>query len=73
MEFWLKNTNFLFQGRYYEQLHGAAMGSPISPIVANLFMKEFKMKTFNSVFHPSKLWLSYVDDIFVIQRVEHNN
>ena len=35
LEFCLKNTYFLFQGRYYEQVHGAAMGSPISPLIAN--------------------------------------
>ena len=43
LEFCLKNTYFLFQGKYYEQVHGAAMGSPISPIKANLFMEEFKI------------------------------
>ena len=36
MKFCLRNMYFVFQGRYYEQLVGAAMGSPISPIVANL-------------------------------------
>ena len=35
-EFCLKTTYFQFQGRFYEQIRGAAMGSPISPIVANL-------------------------------------
>ena len=32
LEFCLKNTYFVFQGKYYEQLEGATMGSPISPI-----------------------------------------
>ena len=30
--------HFLFQGKYYEQVHGEAMDSPFSPIAANLFM-----------------------------------
>ena len=30
LEFCLKNAYFLFQGRYYEQVHGTAMGSPVS-------------------------------------------
>ena len=30
LEFCLRNTYFSFQGRYYEQTEGAAMGSPIS-------------------------------------------
>ena len=38
----LKNTYFFFQDKYYEQVHGVAMGSPISPIVINLFMEKFE-------------------------------
>ena len=40
--FCLKTTYFQFQCRFYEQLHGAAMGSPISPIVANLYMEDLR-------------------------------
>ena len=40
LEFCLRNAYFSFQGRYYEQTEGAAMGSPISPLVANLFTEE---------------------------------
>ena len=36
LEFCLKNTYFKFNGAFYEQKEGAAMGSPISLIVANL-------------------------------------
>ena len=43
LEFCLKNTYFQYKGRYYEQTEGAAMGSPISPIVANLFMEDFEV------------------------------
>ena len=48
-----KNPNFVFQGRYYEQVHGAVMGSPTSFIVVNLFMVEFEIKAINSApIHP---------------------
>nr|XP_012149152.1 PREDICTED: uncharacterized protein LOC105663622 [Megachile rotundata] len=34
------NTNyFVFQGTYYEQVSGAAIGSPISPVVADIYME----------------------------------
>ena len=52
LEFCLKNTYFLFQGKYYEQVHGAAMGSPISPLIANLFMEEFEVKALSTAPHP---------------------
>ena len=44
LEFCLKNTYFQYKGRYYEQTEGAAMGSPISPIVANLFMEDLEVQ-----------------------------
>ena len=53
LEFCLKNTYFSFQGRFYEQTEGAAMGSPISPIVANLFMEDLEVKAINT--SPSPL------------------
>ena len=32
---------FSFQDQFYEQVKGVAMSSPVSPIVANLYMKYF--------------------------------
>ena len=66
LEFCLKTTYFQLQGRFYEQLHGAAMGSPISPIVANLYMEDFETKAFSSAVHPPSMWKRFVDDIFVV-------
>ena len=44
LEFCLKNTYFSFQGQFYEQVEGVAMGSPVNPIVANLYMEYFEQK-----------------------------
>ena len=52
LEFCLRNIYFVFQGRYYEQLEGSAIDSPISPIVANLYMEEFEAKTLSTAPHP---------------------
>ena len=41
-------------------------GFPISHIVVNLFMEEFETKVINITPNPPGLWLSYVDDTFVI-------
>ena len=40
--FCLFNTYFLFQGQFFEQTKGAAMGWPVSPIIANLYMEAFE-------------------------------
>ena len=42
--FCLHNEYFSFQNKFYEQVEGAAMGSPVSPIVANLYMEHFKAR-----------------------------
>ena len=55
LEFCLTSTYFIFQGRYFKQQEGAAIRSPISPIVANLYMEEFETKAINSAPRPPLL------------------
>jgi hypothetical protein len=50
---------------FYDQIDGVAMGSPLGPLFANVFMTNFERS------HSAKLkelgvnlWLRYVDDIF---------
>ena len=66
LEFCLKNTYFSFQGQFYEQVEGAAMGSPVSPIVANLYMEYLEQKALSTA--PHQFWCRYVDDTFVIHK-----
>ena len=39
LEFILSNNYFMFNDSVYKQIHGCAMGSPVSPVVANLCME----------------------------------
>ena len=70
-EFCLHNTYFSFQGQFYKQMEGATMVSPVSSIVANLYMEYFEQKSLSTSTHSPRLWLRYVDDTFVIQKEEH--
>ena len=41
LKFCLNTTYFTYDGVFYQQCKGAAMGSPVSPIVANIYMESF--------------------------------
>ena len=64
LEFCLKNTFFSFQSQFYEQLKGVAMGCPVSPIMANLYMEYFEQKVLSTATHPlecgSDMWIIHV-------------
>ena len=68
LEFYLKNTYFSFQGQFFEQVEGAAMGSPVSLIVANLYMEYLEQNALSTAPHPPRFWCRYVDDTFVIHK-----
>lgn len=46
----LRSTYFRFKDAFFEQCDRAAMGSPLSPVVANLYMEAFEERLV--VFHP---------------------
>ena len=54
----------MFEGKFYDQIDGVAMGSPLGPIVANLFTGYHEQKWLES-FEECELILyhRYVDDI----------
>ena len=62
-----KEANFLFNGKCCDQIDGVAMGSPLAPILANIFMRYFEENAFQSYHGCSPiLYRRYVDDIFLI-------
>lgn len=58
----LKCTYFLFQDKYYLQIHGAAMGSPVSLIVCNLYMEDFEQRALATANPRPRWWRRYADD-----------
>ena len=65
-ELCLRATYFLFEDQFFEQVDGAAMGSPLSPIVANLYMENLERAALSSAKLAPTMWRRYVDDTFVL-------
>jgi len=62
----LTSTYFCFDGQFYEQTDGVAMGLPLSPVIANFFMEEFEKKAIEQAAHKPVCWFRYVDDTFIV-------
>ena len=64
----LKNTTFKFGDFYFKQINGVAMGSPLAPALAEVFLRNLENKFINIPLNPLKILFYYrfVDDIFVI-------
>ena len=47
-EFVLRSSYFMYNRNFFEQLEGIAMGSPVSAVIANLFMENFEQQALRS-------------------------
>ena len=54
-----------FNGKYYRQRFGISIASPLSPVLAGLYMEFFETELVRRSSISPPLWLRYVDDVLV--------
>ena len=57
---------FMFENQEYVQHHGLAMGSPLSAVMASLYMESLEEDNFLRIIGRGSQWYRYVDDVLVI-------
>ena len=62
----LRSTNFRYNGSIYEQTEGAAVGSTVSVVIANLYMVSFEEHAVTSSSCKPRICKCYVDGTFTI-------
>ena len=66
-------TQFMFDGNIYVQHNGVAMGAPLAPIIADIFMAELETTLMDRLEQKGvREWHRYVDDTFVLVEPDTN-
>ena len=64
--FCVETTYFGMGSDIYRQEEGLAMSSPLSPVLANIYMEYFEEMALGSTSLKPSMWLRYVDDTFIL-------
>ena len=68
LEFATKRSFFIFNGKFYNQIDGIAMGSPLGPTLANVFLchwEQIWLKKCPQQFAP-RFYKRFMDDTFTL-------
>lgn len=67
----LESTYFVHNNQFYQQIEGVAIGSPISPAVANWVMEKLENETITQLQYRLPFFKRYIDDILTAVYVDN--
>ena len=66
LELCTKEMHFTFDDKIYQQTDGVCMGSPLGPVLANVFMVHLEETIVPQLQNEMPTWRRYVDDTFTV-------
>lgn len=66
-------TYFMYNGNFYEEADGVAMGSPLSSVIMDYFMEMVEQKALEDALVKPSLYLRYLDDTLVVWTHGHKD
>lgn len=66
LEVCLRNNDFSFNGKFYLQTTGIAMGKRFAPSLADIYLTEFDETAMNGFHVKPLLYFRYLDDVFFL-------
>ena len=63
--FVMQNNYFTYDGKYYHQIRGGAMGSPLTLTIANCYMFFFEKNIVKQINNAGGFYVRYIDDIMI--------
>ncbi|CAF4206126.1 unnamed protein product [Rotaria sordida] len=64
--FVMQNNYFSYDGQFYHQIRGGAMGSPLTLTMANCYMFFFERQIAKQIKNSGGLFFRYIDDLFIV-------
>lgn len=64
--FVLEHNIFVFNGQYFSQRHGVAMGTKLAPALATLYLTHIEEDFLDGLSLRPLVWFRYIDDIFCV-------
>jgi hypothetical protein len=61
----LTTSSSTFNGQFYGQTDGVALGTPFSPVITNFYMEDYEKAAHESAPLKPSRWFCYVEDTFV--------
>ena len=68
----VQNVDFKFDGSFFRQIDGIAMGTPLGPILADLFLASLESGSMSPIINKATLYASYIHDTFLLLNQDQN-